>query len=130
MTIEADVAQALKNYPALDSIIGGRVYPNRAPANVAPPLVVYQRISTTFQLAMGDTIAAEDSRIQLSMWAQTDEVAAAGAAEVIQAVLGMGVDGTRHVKAHVIDTEDADWDETANLHRRIIDVILVSVAAA
>lgn len=130
MSIEGDVAQALKSYAPLDSIIGGRVFPNRAPSNIAPPLIVYQRISTVFQQTIGDAVAAQDSRVQISVWAKTDEVAAAGAAEVINAVLGMSRDGTRHTLAHVIDNEMTDWDETADLHRRIVDVILVSVAAA
>lgn len=130
MTIEGDVTQALKNYAPLDSIIGGRVWPSRMPPSGGLPCIVYQRISTVFQQSLGRHVVAEDVRLQLGVWAKTDDEAAAGAREAVQAVLTMPLHQTRHVKATLIDNEIADWEPSAKLHRRIIDIILVSTEAA
>ncbi|MDP3908896.1 MAG: DUF3168 domain-containing protein [Gemmatimonadales bacterium] len=130
MTIEGDVAQALKTYAPLDSLIGGRVAPSKGAPSLTPPCVVYQRISTAFQQTLGRNVAAEDARIQIDVWAKTDEDAGEAARHVIAAVLSMPLHQTRHVKATVIDNEIADWDQTAGLHRRIVDIMFASVEAA
>lgn len=129
MTIEGDVAQTLKAYGPLASLVGGRVAPVRETSTVAPPCVVYQRISTVFEQAMGDEVVADDVRLQLTAWSRdSDEEAGDIADAMVSGVLGMNP-GTRSVKATVIDNEIADWEPTARMYRRIVDVVFVSTAA-
>lgn len=64
MTIEAQVFQALRQ------LVGGRVYPDLAPAGVARPYIVYQQVGGDVVNFLDRTIPSKrNSRMQVCAWA-------------------------------------------------------------
>lgn len=126
MTIEGDVAQALRGYAPLASLVGGRVHPDRLQSM---PGVVYQRVSNVFGHTLGRNIANETTRLQFAAYAADLDQAADIARQVVAGLMSMNLNGSRSVKATTIDNEISDYDPTATAYRRIVDVVLVSTEA-
>jgi hypothetical protein len=72
MTIEAQVFEALRQ------LVGGRVYPDLAPAGVARPYIVYQQVGGDVVNFLDLTIPSKrNSRMQLCAWADARNEASA-----------------------------------------------------
>lgn len=122
MTIEDSIYAALTGASAVTNIVSTRVYPDVTGPDEAPPYVTYQRISTPRDHAFGGNVVASSPRFQIDCWAATKDVTTTLAEAVINAM-----DGVSGVKAHTIDNDISDWDQTSRLYRRMVDVILVHV---
>lgn len=78
MSIEALIYTRLSGFAGLTALVATRIYPNVAPQNVAPPYVVYRRITATRPGAMGADTGIVRARFQFDVFAGgTDAVGAA-----------------------------------------------------
>lgn len=66
MSLESDIKTVL------NSLVGNRVYPDVAPANVVKPFIVWQQVGGEAVNFMDPTIPSKrNARIQISVWATT-----------------------------------------------------------
>lgn len=81
MSVEADIILALKG------LVGGRAYPDAAPAGVAKPYLVYQQVGgVALSFLERQFVPTKNGRFQVSAWADT-RIAAAALADQIEAAM-------------------------------------------
>lgn len=127
MTIDATLYQRLSTFSGLTALVGARVYPGVAPAQVDLPFVVWRRVSVVRYPAMGSDSGVASARIQLDAIAGTYSSMRA-VVEQLRAALQRWSDPD--ASPEVIDCEFAnELEQTedladAVLHRGIVDIIL------
>jgi uncharacterized protein DUF3168 len=70
--VEEALRGRLITFPAVNNLVGDRVYPDQAPQNATYPYIVFQRISTPRATAMGMDPMLAWPRFQLSILARED----------------------------------------------------------
>jgi hypothetical protein len=122
--IHQAVYDRLKNYPQVSSIVGNRVYPQKAMQGVTLPCVVYSRIGTDerFLYHSGTTKTAL-SRFQIDCWAKSPTAALQLSEAVVKCLHGWK--GTQSGEtiyiSQVIDTQDG-FDLETNEYVIPVDV--------
>lgn len=85
--IEEALTARLGAVAAVTALVGGRIYPVRAPEGAATPFLVYQRISALPRIsAFGVDAGIAQPRFQVTAWAAT-YAAAKGAATAVRQAL-------------------------------------------
>jgi len=111
------VEQSLRTYLIADTtvkdLIGSRVYPSRLPDNPTLPAVVYQKISTTYDIPSGH-VAATRSRIQLDAW-DDSQLVAWSVSEAIHAALDVG--SATGIHASFPEDSECSYDVDSGLYR-------------
>lgn len=114
-------------FSALTAVAGGlyahvaaRVYPEAMPQGAAQPCIVYRRVSTARQQALGSaqTVLSSRPRFQFTVWALT----AASAWTIADALL------TQLRATSYAVTVENEWtmrDPETNLHRRDVDCFIL-----
>lgn len=81
MTVEVDL------YNTLQSLVGGRVYPDVAPENTEKPYITYQQVGGESNNFLDATISSKkNGRFQINLWA-TSRIAAADLSRQIEDTL-------------------------------------------
>lgn len=108
--IHEAVYSRLKTDAGVSSIVGTRVYPQKAEQGVVLPCLVYQRIGTSnrFLYHNGTTDSAL-SRFQIDCWAATPTAALQLSAAVVSCLHGWNgtLAGERIYYSQVVNTQDA-----------------------
>jgi hypothetical protein len=68
MSVEEKIFSLLTTSTTITATMGNRVYPVRAPQNVASPYAVYQRISGGQQNGLSGYLTLENPRIQIDVY--------------------------------------------------------------
>lgn len=124
MSIEALVYGRLTTYSGVTAIASTRTYPMLLPQTPTYPAVTYQKISNSEQKG---TSALRDSRWQLNCWGATYAAAHSLAAQVKAAFEEWhDVDQTPGVLMARIAGEVDDYDDSADVFRVIVDVLLTT----
>jgi hypothetical protein len=71
MTVEADI------FSVLERLVGGRAFPDTAPANTEAPFIVYQQVGGTPLNYLAGVPDKKNGRFQVNVWATTRKEAAA-----------------------------------------------------
>lgn len=85
---EAIVAGAIK------ALVGGRCYPDVAPANTVRPYATYQAVGGQSPNYLSNTVALQNARMQVNVWADSRASALAVMQSVIAALSGDPVKAT------------------------------------
>lgn len=112
MSVEAQAVAAL-------TAAGITAYPMKAPTGASPPFVVYQRISTD-PLRSHDGTQMEQTRLQVTCWAEKYNQALS-TAETVKQALDLN---QLHFK---ISTKAGEFDMVepeVNLYRRVLDFLI------
>ncbi len=80
--IEQAIFTRLSQWPALMTLVGDKIYPLRAPQNVKPPFVLYQRISAPRLRSISGGSRMANPRIQVDVYAASYSGAKALAKQV------------------------------------------------
>jgi len=115
MNFQSSLYTVLSSDAGLTALIGTRLYPNDAPADVVTPFIVYYEFATPREQTMNCDIAVSKPRIQYSIYADTY----AGALAVADA-LRTAFTATTYLV--IFEDERGNQDMTSGLHRRDIDV--------
>ena len=68
MALESKIFSLLTTSTTITTLMGNRIYPVRAPQNVASPYAVYQRISGGQQSGLSGYLTLENPRIQIDVY--------------------------------------------------------------
>lgn len=82
MAVESDIYTRLINHSGVIGIVASRIYPLTLPQNTAYPALTYFKVSDVPEHAMGADADIKTTRIQVSCWADTYNVAKALEAQV------------------------------------------------
>lgn len=128
MSVDGAVLFRLENHAGLSALIGTRSFADRLPQGPVLPAVVFQRISTVRQRAMGSDPGIVMTRWQLSCWDSGKAGTKAVSAQVIAAFNRWRdtQDGTQ-IDDTFIDGELDDFEPDVGeigFHRSLVDVIV------
>ena len=91
MSAQANVYAALAAAAAVTAIVGTRIYPDEAPEDTEPPLVIHQATSIEPEYALDGALAFRRSIVSLTCWAatraQANALADACAAALVSATM-------------------------------------------
>ena len=104
MSIESDLATAIKNIPSVSALVADRVWPVAAPQTSAQPFVTYRRVT-------GDVFYTHD--FQIAAVAVTYE----GAIELAEAVRD-GLSGRHGENVFIFRSPDDTWNQETGLFVR------------
>jgi len=115
MSFWSDLYSSLSTDAGLAALIGSRMYPDDAPADVVTPFIVYYQFATPREQSMNCAIAISKPRIQYSIYADTY----AGAMSVADALRAAFAAASLLI---IYEDERGSQDVTTGLHRRDLDV--------
>ena len=122
MTIGILLHAGLAGDSGISSIVGARIYPLKLPQSPTYEAISYERISNTGQ---DGTSNRKESRWQINCWARTyAEAQTLSAAVKAFAEEWHDADQTPGIAWARVVNELDDYDETAEVYRVIVDVIL------
>lgn len=101
---------------ALAALVGDRIYPSKAPDGVDVPYVVWWEAGGSTEQTLADGIAVRFWRIRFGCWSKTYLEAVAIRDAIEEAICQQNL-GTRVFS-------DADFDESTDLHRAIVDITI------
>lgn len=101
-------------YTALQSLVGGRVYPNVAPDKPTAPYIVYSRVASSPENTLADGQPIQQTRLQVDIYDKTY----AGVQTLAESVLTAMTGAT--VKAIQLLEQD-QYEQDVKLHRVIHD---------
>jgi len=110
------------------ALVSTRVYPDRAPDDVARPYIVYQLIGGERDQTQESAVSLSTQRFQLDCIAERSDKAKELAAEVKNAL--HGYTGTiAGVKVDFINAFDGPggFSETTKVYRRIVEIVVMFV---
>lgn len=124
MSLEADLFTSLTHHAGLAALIGARLYPDAVPQGATLPALVYQRISTPRQHAMGSgcPVVTSRPRLQFTCWATT----AAGALSLCEQ-LRAALQASGY--AVTFDNEWPTIDKATGYHARYLDAFVAHTGA-
>ena len=101
-------------FTALSGVVGGRVFPNIAPNNIAKPYLVYSRVASTPENTLADGVPVENTRVQIDCLDTTyaDVIALAQAVKAAMKASGL---------TNLLLLEQDQYEPDALLHRVILD---------
>lgn len=116
MTIEAAIYSTLTGHAGTAALVSTRVFPVTAPQDVTEPHIVYSRVSTARETAMGDDLGVARARVQVSCFATSQISAHAIAAQVRDALQRFrGTAGSTEVLDTFVEDEGETYSDTALL---------------
>lgn len=121
MSLETALVTALRAHSGLAALVAQRIYPVRLPQGATLPAVVYQRISTVRESALGRVVAGASVRVQFTVWGATHQAAQDTADQVRLALLAF-------TAAPVVDMElegDVhDAEPQTETYRVLVDALI------
>lgn len=121
MSLKEDMYDQLTGHAGTAAIIGTRCYRKALPQRPTLPAITYLIVSTVPTYSHSGDSALDDVRVQLTIWAGSDDVADALAAQARDAMSGWrAAHGT---PAFLENDVDMSVPETG-VHQRVLDWII------
>ncbi len=122
--ITQSLATYLNTVGGLTALVGSRIFPVYLPKGATLPALTYNKISSPRVRSHSGPSHLAHPRIQINIWANTFTELESVAAQLVAALEAykglMGSDQT----VSFVETELDDFDEEAEIHRRIMDVLI------
>lgn len=123
--LDPQMVAYLKTVTPYNTLVSGRIYPDRLPDPPVLPATVYQRVSAPRDAAYDGPLGFNWSRYQFDTWALTRAEARSVARELSRAMLGFsGMMGVTHV-AIPSQPQDIDMYETETGYYRVMSEYII-----
>ena len=125
--IETALLSILKNNPAVNAIVGSRVYPMYLPQTVTSACLVYQQVGSSEDYSCDGPEGLVDARFQITCWAPA-HATAVNLAAAVKRCLAFYRSSTEGISATRImgmgDIPNLGEVENVNRYGRFIDVTI------
>ncbi len=120
--IEDALFSRLSGFAGLTSLVGTRIYPVQLPQDVTLPAVVYTRISSEREVAMGKDPGIARPRFDVSAWATTFDSSRAIAEQIRLALERFrGTEAGIVIQDIFVEAENDVFDSTSITYHAAID---------
>lgn len=118
MAFEADLYGHLSTSTALTGLVGDRIYPIRSIQNGTTPVVVYQRISgRRIETLNTGPAVLENLHVRFDVYTTAEDTK-----REVADILITTLEAATAFKAIALDSPIDYYDDTLDLHRRILNV--------
>ena len=122
MGTQAGLFTFITTYPAMNELIGTRMYPRVLPQTPTTPALVYNKISNPREYSQSGDSGLEHPRYQFDCWADDPDTAEQVGEILIERLSGYaGPMGNMTVGAAFIENDEDGYDAETGLYRVMVE---------